>query len=115
MTLPKKGRRSIHVDGDDFHWVVQFDRSGHVIIQHASGRGSCVVIEPLDIMQPSHVAAALRFAIASGWSPGDSGANVWLGFQLREPQLTRIPANSQIAFDRDLKRWVLPDPIDAEV
>lgn len=109
MTMPKANRRSIHVDGEDYHWMERLEQSGRVTIQHASGQGSCLVVMPLDILLPGSIAFGIRFAIQTGWSPGRTGDNIWLAFQKREPMFRRIPVGSEFRYNQEVTRWELPD------
>jgi hypothetical protein len=98
MTLPRKGRRSITVDGDVYHWVVRFERSGHVVIQHSTGQGPCLIVEPLDVMEPRHIADAVRFAIGKGWMPQGPQPNFWMGFNndANQPRYEQILPNTKL-------------------
>ncbi|MCE9553148.1 MAG: hypothetical protein K8T91_07190 [Planctomycetes bacterium] len=82
MTLPKNGRRSITVDGAEFHYMIAFERSERAVIQHASGRGACLFVFPHAIMKPSHVAEAIRFGISKGWTPNHQGDDCWIAFDI---------------------------------
>lgn len=110
--MPRKGPRSITIDGDDFHWVVQ--DWGYIVVQHASGRGACLHVVALAIMLPKHVGEAIQFGIRHEWKPGQSGDSVWLGFDLLNDvaEFRLIPPQSQPTYDRELQCWVLPDPDD---
>jgi len=68
-----QGCISISVDDDDFHWRVQ--DWGHIVAQHAFGHGACVIVEPLAIMLPKHVADVIRFGIRYDWMAGQSGGS----------------------------------------
>lgn len=84
MTLPRKGRTAITVDGELYHYRVRLNESGRGVIQHGSGRGPCLFILfpwPAAIMLPSHVADTIRFAIGNGWIHGDSTCNQWIAFR----------------------------------
>lgn len=71
MTLPKKNRRDIVVDGHTYHW--QFDpfrlcgNDSFVCVQDASGRGPLLKMQWVGIALPNHIEAAIRFAHANGW------------------------------------------------
>ena len=82
MTIPRKGRRSISVDSTEYHYAIPFERSERAVIQLATGRGSCLFVFPFAIMKPSHVADAIRFGIACGWSPENTNNNCWLVFDV---------------------------------
>lgn len=80
MTLPKKKRRHIEVDGVTYHYLVRFEKSERAVIQLDSGRGACLFVFPHSIMQPKHVADSIRFGIQMGWNPELAGNDVWLAF-----------------------------------
>jgi hypothetical protein len=97
MTIPKHRRRSIVVDGTEFHWTPGCKPDGWIVIQHGSGKGAYVVIdlhsaaEPLfPFMKPADVEAAIRLAINSGWNPGQKGNNLRLCFQQFEEPPDRL-------------------------
>jgi len=73
-----------------------------------------VIIDPLAIMPPRHIAAAIQFARDAGWQPGIAGEDYWLGFDLKgeEPIFLRIAAHTESCYDRDAGRWVLPPALD---
>jgi hypothetical protein len=78
MTLPKKNRRNIVVDGHAYHW--QFDpfrlwgNDSFVCVQDATGRGPLLKMQWVGIALPKHIEAAIRFAKLNGWRP--DGANI---------------------------------------
>lgn len=81
MTLPKKNRRNIVVDGHRYHW--QFDpfrlwgNDSYVCVQDASGHGPLLKMQWVGIALPKHIEAAIRFALESGWAPdGDSSLEI---------------------------------------
>jgi hypothetical protein len=78
MTLPKKNRRNIVVDGHKYHW--QFDpfrlwgNDSFVCVQDATGRVPLLKMQWVGIALPNHIEAAIRYAHANGWQP--DGANI---------------------------------------
>ena len=83
MTLPQKNRRQINVDGVEFHWTIgtrNDHRRGTATVQHASGSGARLIIDPVGILRSDDVAGGIRFAISHGWDPIASGPNFWVGF-----------------------------------
>jgi hypothetical protein len=82
MAIPRKGRRSITVDSVMYHYLVAFERSERVVIQNANGLGSFLFVFPFAIMKPSHLSAAIRFALSRGWNVTESGHNCWLVFDV---------------------------------
>lgn len=96
MTLPRKHRRSIEVDGTRYHYCIRFSRSERAVIQHANGEGACLFVFPHTTMKPKQIADAIRFGIDRGWNPGQPGSNVWVAFDLSsagETMLEFIPDN----------------------
>jgi hypothetical protein len=71
MTLPKRNRRNIVVDGHAYHW--QFDpfrlwgNDSFVCVQDATGRGPLLKMQWVGIALPKHIEAAIRFATLNGW------------------------------------------------
>ena len=80
MTIPRKGRRSITVDADDYHYKIAFECSERAVIQLAGGSGPCLFVLPFSIMKPSHVADAIRFAVSCGWLSTHDANDCWLAF-----------------------------------
>lgn len=83
MTLPKKNRRDLTVDSVDFHWTIGSradHRRGTATVQHASGTGAKLILDPVGVVQPSDVVDCIRFATANGWHPTSSGPDFWIGF-----------------------------------
>ncbi len=78
MTLPRKNRRTIVVDGHTYHW--QFDpfrlwgNDSFVCVQDGTGRGPLLKMQWVGIALPNHIEAAIRFAHANGWRP--NGKNI---------------------------------------
>jgi len=80
MTLPRRDRRSITVDGVKYHYKIDMERSERAVIQNATGTGAFVFVFPFGIMKPSHVADAIRFATSCGRTPTPGGDACWLAF-----------------------------------
>lgn len=80
MSIPKRGRRSITVDGAKYHYMVHFERSERAVIQNAHACGAFLFVFPFAIMKPSHVADAIRYAISCGWVSSRKGEEYWLAF-----------------------------------
>jgi hypothetical protein len=55
-------------------------RRGTATVQHASGCGARLIIDPIGILLPDDVGNAIRFAIELGWKPSESGPDAWIGF-----------------------------------
>jgi len=73
MTLPKKGRRNITVDGLQYHWGFDpfrlFGNDSFICVQDATGHGPLLKIQWVGIALPSHIESAIRFALGHGWTP----------------------------------------------
>jgi hypothetical protein len=82
MTLPRKGRRSITVDGRAYHYQIAIERSERVVVQSADGKGAFLFVLPFALVKPSHVANAIRFAFSRGWTPTQNGEACWLAFDV---------------------------------
>lgn len=99
MTLPKKGSRTIEVDGVPLRYVVSMSMAGeaglfplHITVQSATGRGRLLRAhgpttrdrwldfpeveraEKYATLKPGDVAAVVRLARAGGWDPEEIGA-----------------------------------------
>jgi hypothetical protein len=83
MAIPKKKRRTITIDDVEYHWVIG-NRSDHRLpratVQESTGAGAKLHIDPVGILKPSDIAAAIRFALVHGWNPRSSGPDTYLGF-----------------------------------
>ena len=73
MTLPKKNRRNIVVDGHEYHWQFNpfrlWGNDSFICVQDASGRGPLLKMQWVGIALPNHIESAIRFAQAKGWQP----------------------------------------------
>lgn len=84
MTVPKKKRCEIEVDGNAYYWT-RASKSGRTengwcTVQSGDGRGSLLRIDLYGIPTPVDIAEGIRFAIIHGWCPSQSGASFHLGF-----------------------------------
>lgn len=82
MTLPKKGRRKICVDGAEYHWIVgtRFEhRRGTATVQLATGIGARLIVDTNGNLLPSHIENAIRFALANDWNPNANGNELIIG------------------------------------
>ncbi|MER7582370.1 hypothetical protein [Kitasatospora sp. NPDC097691] len=94
MALAKKGSRRIDVDGVEYrwrvsrkHWCCDYDVGtlGYVV-EDATAPGTTLVVEtgrravlepnlvPAEVVLPREVAAGIRAALSTGWTPGASGS-----------------------------------------
>jgi hypothetical protein len=118
VTIPRKGRRNIEVDGERFHWAVgrklryregSNDADLHltVVVQHADGQGArleagfdgefslCVPAKGFADDQtlastPAVVRAVIERALALGWRPRERGPAMRLQNQERfHPEASR--------------------------
>jgi hypothetical protein len=99
MTLPKKGSRSIEVDGVPLRYVVSMSKAAeaglfriNITVQSATGRGRLLralglvtrdrwldfpEVRPVAsyaTLKPGDLAAVIRLARSSGWNPEEIGA-----------------------------------------
>lgn len=82
----RKPIRQLVVDGRAFRWVLPGNALDHAELVHltvfAEERGQELWIDPyaweLEI-RPKTIAAAIRFALKNGWTPGTAGAPFRLG------------------------------------
>lgn len=112
MTMPKKKRgwRKITVDGIIYWWnPTYWEATEYVKIIGESGNGSEIFVNPLKIMTPKHIAAAIEFATSTGWTT-KSKNDVWLGFDLDGDQIDifEIPSNAHSIHNPETGRWDLP-------
>jgi hypothetical protein len=100
MTLAKKGRRSLHVQGFDFFWKTSgSDHGVHAVVQLATIPGACLRVssryEPSDgqtsELSPGKIARAIEFALLNGWHPSDPGPNFEVILRRGFPLLDRPP------------------------
>ena len=77
MTLPKKNRRNIVVDGHAYHW--KFDpfrlwgNDSFICVQDATGHGPLLRMQWVGIALPNHIESAIRYSLSNGWNPTDGG------------------------------------------
>ncbi|GAA1261255.1 hypothetical protein GCM10009665_58780 [Kitasatospora nipponensis] len=94
MALAKKGSRRIVVDGVEYRWRVSrrhwcCDQDVNTLgyrVQHATRPGTTLVVEtgrptvpaptvlPAEVILPREVAAGIRAARSSGWTPSSNGS-----------------------------------------
>jgi hypothetical protein len=134
MTLPKKERRTIEVDGVTYHYRIRLHKSERAVIQHSVGQGACLFVFPHSIMRPKHVADTIRFAIKRGWKPGKTGEDFWFAFDSNDDGETllesipnddfrvatyntmgEMPENDDRAQYADTRKWydreIVPDKL----
>ncbi|MFN7290805.1 MAG: hypothetical protein ACK5YR_05190 [Pirellula sp.] len=83
MTLPKRNRRKVTAAGIDFYWCkgARGDNGrGVASIQHISGKGSMLMIDPFGQIRGDIVPAAIEFAMQHGWKPLESGPPFWIAY-----------------------------------
>ena len=87
MTLPKRNRRNIYINGVHYHWVKGSrgdNGRGVVTVQLADGEGAKLKIDPVGQIRDHEVPDAILFALDAGWRPTESGAPIWIGFMDHE-------------------------------
>ncbi len=83
MALPSRNRRNATVDGVHYHWVKGSrgdNGRGVVTVQHESGNGSKLMIDPYGRIIDDEVPEGIRFAISHGWNAYESGPPFYIGF-----------------------------------
>ena len=90
MTLPKKERRTIEVDGVTYHYRIRLHKSERAVIQQSNGQGACLFVFPHSTMRPKHVADTIRYAIQRGWKPGTTGSDFWFAFDSNQDDETLL-------------------------
>lgn len=116
MTLPTKGRRSIHVDDIDYCYFVTFRKSDRAVIQSAAGKGPFIFVLPFEILRPSHIATIIKDAVAKGWNSTANRADYWYVFNinaegrtclewLHRDDFRILTYNTRGILDESNKRW----------
>jgi hypothetical protein len=87
---------TVSVNGMLFRWVVL--ESGHVIVQHGSGHGCCLVVEATSGFLPSNAVSLIRLALDADWEPHQDGPNHWFRFDTANtiPALTKIEPRDEL-------------------
>lgn len=78
MSLPKRNRQKVRFNGIDFHWV---KGSRGVTVQHASGKGARLMIDPFGPVFYDVIPSAIEFALKRDWEPMQSGPPFWIGYR----------------------------------
>ncbi|HUG67172.1 MAG TPA: hypothetical protein VMM76_05450 [Pirellulaceae bacterium] len=78
ITVEPLGSMGVSVYGIDFIWTVH--DTGHVIVQHASGHGCCLVIETSNEFLPEYASVLIELAMDADWEPQVDGPNHWFRF-----------------------------------
>lgn len=126
MTLPKRGRRSIDVDGTVYHYVVAYHRSERAVIRRADNSGKSLFVFPFAILKPSNVADAIREARKHDWESRENTSDCWLVFDSDEegnshfeflplddyrvvtyPTKGKLPEGTDAAGYDDIRPWYL--------
>ena len=93
MAIPKKGSRSIHVDGVDYRWLIRrkpaYAQSYlHIAIEAKNNPGATLLIqserphpehwdtEEIIPVTPSDIEGWINSAIEAGWEPGVPGSTI---------------------------------------
>ncbi len=72
-----------------FRWMTS--DSGHVVIQHGSGHGCAVVIEPSGEFKSDQVPEVVRLALDADWEPQQDGPNQYYIFDARNGFFSQRP------------------------
>jgi hypothetical protein len=89
MTMPRKNRRNLIVDGVKYHWIERGHgkehwlnlgySSGCITFQEAPGRGACLFLVFIEYPTRRDLAEVIRFALQHGWQPSQNKP-FYLGF-----------------------------------
>lgn len=96
MAWPRKGTRSIVVDGETFAWHIPSGRVGWADDRVTVGRAGSPHVLHLDplswdgVPRPSMIAAAIRWATSKGWSP-EQGPTRNAAFAKRHDRFVFLP------------------------
>ena len=109
MTLPKRNRHDIVIDGVKLHYNYNpyrlHGRESWVCVQDASGHGPLLKIQWIgNSVLPHLVEAAIRYGMSQGWKP-NSGTEFDIGIDCRN-QLTQFEMKPD-----DGGRWWFYDDI----
>ena len=115
MALPNRKSRKVQVRGLDFRWAKGSrgdNGRGVATVQHASGQGSRLMIDPFGWLLYDIIPSAIEFALDNDWRPAESGPPFWIGysdgtlhpacFVLRspsDPPFWRDPEREQLLFE----------------
>ena len=83
MALPNRNRRKVKVRGTEFHWVKGSkgdNGRGVATVQHGSGTGSKLMIDPYGSILFDVIPSAIEYALDNGWQPTKSGPPFWIGY-----------------------------------
>jgi hypothetical protein len=108
MALPNRNRRKINIRGIDFHWAKGSrgdNGRGVATVQHASGVGSRLMIDPYGTILYDVISPAVEFALDNGWCPTESGPPFWIGYS----HTPIHPACFVVRSPTDLPFWKDPD------
>jgi hypothetical protein len=83
----KKSIRKLHVDGEDYLWVLAGNtidgvRESHIAV-FLDTRRQRLLLDPYSWhfeIRPRTIADAIRFALEEGWKPEESGPPLYLGY-----------------------------------
>lgn len=84
MALPKRNRRKVIVSGVVYHWSKGSrgeNGRGVATVQHATGVGAKLMIDPKGTIIYDDIPYAIMFALEHGWRPLESGPPFWIGFK----------------------------------
>ncbi len=83
MALPKRNREKVKFDGIEYYWSKGSrgdNGRGVATVQHASGVGAKLMIDPFGTITYEVIPHAIEFALKHGWRPLESGPPFWIGY-----------------------------------
>ena len=95
MLVPQNESSALSVNGHAFRWMLH--DSGHVIVQHGSGHGCCLVVETTADLESSDVEKLIEMALDADWEPHQDGPNHWFRFDTTNsaPALSTIESRDE--------------------
>lgn len=85
MSLPKRNRRKVEVRGVMYHWSKGSrgdNGRGVATVQHESGTGSKLMIDPYGAIMYDVIPSAIEFALDNGWDPNEHAPPFWIGYSI---------------------------------
>lgn len=94
MTFPKRGTRTITVDGDTYKWHLHnndgWAPNRHIAVQHESGYGQLLLLDHYSWhmeVRPRTIREAISYGLANGWAPLSAGEPMKVSYDESGPHL----------------------------
>lgn len=109
MALPKRNRGTIKVRDCTYHWVkgARGDNGrGVATIQHSTGCGARLMIDPYGTITGEVIPYAIEFALDHGWNPLNSGEPFLIAYSwlLEPPACFALRSKNEPPFWNDPRR-----------